>query len=76
MHIHTPPHLFRPEDIVVSDEGEYVSLRIGNATIQMHYAGAFKISQMLRLHGRRAKKRAGDMGRHWSVMGILDSEPS
>lgn len=50
-------------------EGTCVKLRIGNAEISMSYEDAFKLSQWLRMSGKEAKRNAGDMSRHWSVIG-------
>lgn len=66
------PPAFMVEDVAVSDVGENVELRIGNSVLTFPYASALKISQLIRLHAKRAKIRAGDTGRHWSAMGILD----
>ena len=53
-------------------EGDQVVLRLGNSEIKMPYADSFKLSQMLRVAGKQAKLNAGDTGRHWSVLGVLD----
>jgi hypothetical protein len=66
------PPVFLPEEVAVSDAGENVEFRIGNSALTFHYADALKISQMLRVHAKRAKHRAGDRSRHWSAVGTLD----
>jgi hypothetical protein len=38
----------------------------------MHYEDALKVSQWLRVRAKEAKKRAGDVSRHWSVVGTLE----
>jgi hypothetical protein len=38
----------------------------------MHYETALKVSQLLRVHAKKAKRRAGDVSRHWSVIGMLE----
>jgi hypothetical protein len=53
-------------------EGDLVVMRLGNSEIKMSYGDSFKLSQMLRVAGKQAKINAGDVRRHWSVMGILD----
>lgn len=69
--INKPP-LLEPEDIVVSDEGEYVKFQVGNSVLTFHYTDALKISQMIRVHAKAAKQRCGDVSRHWSVVGTLE----
>jgi hypothetical protein len=49
-----------------------VRLSIGNADIDMPYETAIQLSQWLRVRGKEAKRRAGDMSRHWSVIGLLE----
>ena len=66
------PPVFLPEEVRVSDAGEHVEFAVGNGVLTMHYEAALKISQMLRLHAKRAKRRAGDLGRHWSAVALLD----
>lgn len=66
------PKLYEPTDIRVSDDGEQVTLTIGNASVSFHYESALKISQMLRLHAKRAKRMAGDTSRHWSVVANIE----
>ena len=70
--IHVKPPLLVPEDLAVSDVGQNVELRIGNSVLTFDYESALKISQLLRLHAKRAKLRAGDTSRHWSTVGILE----
>lgn len=68
-----PPLLrFKETDIRVSDRGEYVEFTVGNGTLTMQYEDALKISQMLRVHAKRAKRRAGDNSRHWSAVAVLE----
>ena len=33
---------------------------------------ALRFAQMLRVHAKKAKRRAGDVSRHWSAVGTLD----
>lgn len=65
------PRVFTDTTVRVSDEGELVTLAVGHDGITMHYEDAIRISQMLRLHAKRAKRRAGDQSRHWSAVGIV-----
>jgi hypothetical protein len=64
--------LLLPHRIEVTDVGDTVKVRIGNATLTLQYETALQLSQLLRLRAKMAKKRAGDMSRHWSSMGILE----
>ncbi len=43
--INKPP-LLEPENIKVSDEGEYVKFQVGNSILTLHYSDALKISQL------------------------------
>lgn len=69
--INRPP-LLKQENVRVGDEGEMVTFTVGNSTLTMHYESALQISQMLRVHAKRAKRRAGDVSRHWSAVGVLE----
>lgn len=66
------PPTFRIEEIVVSDVGEHVEVRIGNSVLTLQYEGALRLSQMIRVHAKAAKRRAGDLNRHWSAIAILE----
>jgi hypothetical protein len=70
--IHTPPPLVMPENVTFFDDGADAGFTIGNSTLRMHYEEALRFSQKLRLHAKRAKRRCGDVSRHWSALGILD----
>jgi len=64
--------LLSQQRISVGTEGDLVTLTIGNATIKMPYETAIQLSQWLRVRGKQAKNKAGDMSRHWSALAILD----
>jgi hypothetical protein len=64
--------LLSRQRISVATEGELVTLTVGNATIKMPYETAIQLSQWLRVRGKEAKRRAGDMSRHWSAVAVLD----
>lgn len=64
--------LLRRQRIEVSTQGEMVTLTIGNAGVTFDYETALKVSQWLRLRGKEAKRRAGDMSRHWSAVAYLE----
>lgn len=57
------------------DEGDLAGFTIGNSTLRMSYADALRFSQLLRVHAKRAKRRAGDTARHWSAVAVLDGMP-
>ena len=66
------PSLFRSEELAISDRGEYVEVRIGNSTLTFPYEDALRFSQLVRVHAKRAKRRAGDTSRHWSAIAVLE----
>jgi hypothetical protein len=70
MSVNSP--LLSRQRISVDSVGDHVLLTIGNSTIKMPYETAIQLSQWLRIRGKEAKKRCGDMSRHWSVIGVLD----
>ena len=63
--------LAKPEFFGVRTEGVLVVLRIGNTDIKMDYETAIKLSTWMRVRGKEAKRNAGDMSRHWTVIGQL-----
>ena len=64
--------LLARQRIDVTDVGDTVQIKIGNATLTLHYETALQLSQMVRLRAKAAKRRAGDMSRHWSAVGQLE----
>jgi hypothetical protein len=66
------PLLAQSQVINVDDAGEGVTVMFGNAKVTMHYETALKVSQLMRVHAKKAKNRAGDMSRHWSLIGTLE----
>lgn len=64
--------LLSRQRLTVEVEGEMVKLSIGNSDIRMPYETAIQLSQWLRVRGKEAKRRAGDMSRHWSAIAILE----
>jgi hypothetical protein len=66
------PLVAQSQVINVDDAGESVTIHFGNAKVTMHYETALKVSQLLRVHAKKAKRRAGDVSRHWSVIGMLE----
>jgi hypothetical protein len=70
--IHSKPPLLTRQNVVVESEGENVLVRIGNKTLTLHYESALQISQWIRMRAKEAKRRAGDMSRHWSAIATLE----
>lgn len=66
------PSMLTPQQIAVSSEGELVAIQVGNSTLRLHYEDALKVSQWIRVRAKEAKRRAGDVSRHWSSLGILE----
>jgi hypothetical protein len=65
--------LLQKQRIEVKAEGTLVVLKIGNAEMRMPYDTAIQLSTWLRVRGKEAKRQAGDMSRHWSVIGNLEA---
>lgn len=63
--------ILKRERIAVSSEGELVVMQLGNVEIAMPYESALLLSQWLRVRAKEAKRRAGDVSRHWSVIGTM-----
>jgi hypothetical protein len=68
--------LLSKQRIAVSLEGQLVVLTVGNAELKMEYETALQLSQWLRVSGKEAKRAAGDMSRHWSIVARLDGLPN
>ncbi len=64
--------LLSKQRMSVEIEGELVKLTIGNSDIRMPYEAALQLSQWLRVRGKEAKRKAGDVSRHWSAIALLD----
>ncbi len=65
------PTILPSQGIEVRHEGTLVILKIGNAELKMDYPTAFTISDMLRGHGKQAKKFNGDARRHWGGFSVM-----
>lgn len=65
--------VLKPTNIHVDHEGDLVTLRIGDSIMKLPYEVAIQLSQWLRVHGKAAKRTAGDMSRHWSAIAALDA---
>lgn len=66
-----PPQL-ELQRVAVGTEGELVTITIGNSTLRLHYEDALKLSQWVRVRAKEAKRRCGDVSRHWSAIATLD----
>jgi hypothetical protein len=64
--------LLAPEYVEVTADGELVTIRFGNVPVTMHYEAALKIAQFIRVRAKEAKRKAGDVSRHWSAIATLD----
>ena len=64
-------NLLKQERIAVSSEGDLVHLQLGNVDIALPYETALLLSQWIRIRAKEAKRRAGDVSRHWSAIGSL-----
>lgn len=77
MNAHVPnvivrPPVMDPQRVVFFDEGEHAGFRLGNSELRLGYRDALRFSQMLRIHAKKAKRRAGDVSRHWSAVAVLE----
>ena len=54
------PSLLESLNMVVEHEFDCVKLTVGGHTLTMEYPTAFTLSELLRCHGKQAKKFAGD----------------
>lgn len=52
-------------------ELDTVVLEINGTSLKMEYPYAIAISEQMRLHGKQAKKFAGDKSKHWSTEASL-----
>ena len=57
--------------IKIEHEFDCVKLTLGGHTLTMDYPTAIKLSQMLRTHGKQAKKFAGDASKSWTAEAVL-----
>ena len=63
--------LLTKERITVASEGDIVHIDLGNVRVSLQYEAALLLSQWVRVRAKEAKRRAGDVSRHWSVLGTL-----
>lgn len=64
--------LLSKQRMAVEIEGDLVKLSIGNSDIRMPYETALQLSQWLRVRGKEAKRKSGDVSRHWSAIGMIE----
>ncbi len=65
------PSLLQSHRMEVGHNGTGVYLEIGGHRLDMEYPDAIKLSQLLRMHGKQAKKWAGDSGKHYLTEAVL-----
>lgn len=65
------PSLLESLSMEVGHTGQMVYFQIGNHKLEMDYPSAIKLSQMLRTHGKQAKKFAGDASKTWLTEAVL-----
>ena len=63
--------LMKRERLAVESEGDLVHIHLGNVKVSLQYETALLLSQWIRVRAKEAKRRAGDVSRHWSVLGTL-----
>jgi hypothetical protein len=63
--------ILKQERIAVESEGDLVVIHLGNVEVKLPYETALLLSQWVRVRAKEAKRRAGDVSRHWSVIGSL-----
>lgn len=63
--------ILKKERIAVESEGDIVHIHLGNVKVSLQYESALLLSQWIRVRAKEAKRRAGDVSRHWSVLGTL-----
>jgi hypothetical protein len=66
-------NLLQKQHLSVFTEGELVVLKVGNAELRMPYETAIQLSTWMRVRGKEAKRLAGDVSRHWTVIGKLEA---
>lgn len=64
-------NLLKQQRIAVSSEGDIIHMDLGNVRVSLPYESALLLSQWIRIRAKEAKRRSGDVSRHWSVIGTL-----
>lgn len=65
------PSLLESQKMLVSHEFDCVKLEVGGHVLTMDYPSAAKLSSMLRVHAKQAKKFAGDASKHLECESVL-----
>jgi len=65
------PTLLEEQKMLVFNELDTVVVEIGHRRLTMDYPTAIKLSAMIRLHAKQAKKYAGDYAKYWTSESIL-----
>jgi hypothetical protein len=55
----------------VESDADMVVMTLGNTSVKLPYDTALLLSQWLRVRAKESKRFAGDVSRHWSVIGTL-----
>jgi hypothetical protein len=66
--------LLKLHQVSVRRDGQTVCVKIGADEATLPYAAALTIAQWLRMRAKESKRRAGDLERHWSVLGALHDQ--
>jgi hypothetical protein len=69
------PPVLQSREVVFFDDGEHAGFRVGGSELRLHYEEALRFAQLLRAHAKKAKRRAGDVSRHWSAVATLEDLP-
>ena len=65
------PSLVESLRMEIGHVGTQVYLQIGNHKLDLDYPSAIKVSSLLRVHAKQAKKFAGDGTKHWTSESVL-----
>ena len=65
------PSLMVNENVAVGHELDLVHIEIGGTRLSLHYSQALQLSGLLRVHGKHAKRLAGDQSTHFGVFATL-----
>lgn len=61
--------LLKLHQVTVRRDGQTVCVAFGADEVALPYQAALTIAQWLRLRAKESKRRAGDLSRHWSLIG-------
>lgn len=65
------PSLIESLKMEIGHLGQMVYLQIGNHKLEMDYPSAIKLASLLRVHGKQAKKFAGDSQKIYTEEAVL-----